>query len=198
MKTWYFLIFIIPAMACQSGGSVEKNKSEGPKINYYELGQEITAIAQAELMKNVQAAMEEGGPVHAIKFCNVHATPLSDSLSRTFNVEIGRVSLKNRNPLNKMADTEEALLLNGMLEASVEGMDFGDTVVASNGKLLYYRPIYIGIEACLKCHGQIGQDIEVKTMQALNELYPEDKATNYRMGEFRGVWKISFPLSMDN
>ena len=163
-----------------------------PEANYEKLGREISAISQGELMKNVKAALEEGGPVHAIKHCNIHAVPLTDSLAEVFHCKIERISLKNRNPNNYPKGKEEVLLLNHYLESYLDGSTIKDSMVKTENKVFYYRPIVVAMEACLKCHGQLKEDISPETSVALNELYPEDKATNYRLGDFRGSWKISF------
>ena len=188
------IIFIISILACQSPEVPNEKKVEKPRIDYYGEGKEMTALAQTEFMKNVKAAMDEGGPVHAINFCNIHATPLIDSISKSLNCQISRISLKNRNPENHPTSTQEKILMNNYLERYLEGSSIRDTLVADQGKLIYYRPIVIAMEACLKCHGQVGSDISSETMTALNELYPEDKATNYRMGDFRGAWRVEFDL----
>ena len=195
---YYIIIFSLLFVGCESTPTTEQTTEKKPQINYYELGKEITVVAQAELLKNVKAGLKKGGPAYAIEYCNIHATPLTDSISKIYNCRISRVAIKSRNPMNAAQGREEKILLNNFLESSLDGNKLRDTLIAENGELLYYRPIMIGMEACLKCHGQIGTDINNETMLVLTDHYPEDKATNYRMGEFRGVWKVNFPMSLDN
>lgn len=54
-----------------------------------------------------------------------------------------------------------------------------------NGKSVYMEPLYVEAK-CLLCHGeQVGQNVS----QKLKELYPDDKATGFKLGEFRGlIW----------
>lgn len=198
-KAIYFLIAAFWLLACNNDSQKqrENSASEKPKVDYYGQGAEISAIAQAELMKSVKSALEEGGPTHAIKYCNVHATPLTDSLSNAFDCRIERVSLKNRNPGNAVEGREEILLMNNMLERSLEGKGLNDTLLAMDGEVVYYRPIFLGMEACLNCHGIVGEEIANETYAVISELYPEDKATNYRLGEFRGAWKVRFPMNVE-
>jgi hypothetical protein len=177
--------------ACNSSDE-KTNQSTEPTIDFLETGKEITAVAQAELLKNVKNALEKEGPVYAIEFCNIHAESIADSISKKFDVQIQRLSLKNRNPENGPSTKEDKLLLNDYLEKLNEGRSITDTLIRLNGISSYYRPIIISAETCLKCHGQPGQEINNETMVALNKLYPEDRATNYRMGELRGMWKITF------
>jgi len=61
-----------------------------------------------------------------------------------------------------------------------------------NGKTIYYKPIKIGMPACLNCHGTEGKEIAMKTLVAIRQKYPDDLATGYKEGEFRGMWKITF------
>lgn len=194
MRKLTYLLIALPLFACQPDNSSSTGIQNNNHKNYYELGDDITNKSQAELMNNVQNAMKNGGPVNAISFCNIHASKITDSLSKAFGCEITRLSLKNRSPLNAPKGNEEVLLLNKMLEVSLEGSVIRDTIVAHEGKLLYYKPIFIGMETCLKCHGRPGAEINTETMKVIGELYPSDKATNYRMGDFRGVWKVSFSL----
>ena len=44
----------------------------------------------------------------------------------------------------------------------------------------------------LKCHGEIGKDRDFATTNRLNELYPGDLATGYKLNELRGAWHITF------
>ena len=185
------LVLSCLSTACNTSSEQSTEKAE-PKIDFLEYGKEISAIAQAELMKNVKNALEQGGPANAIEHCNIHATPISDSIASKFDVKIQRLSLKYRNPANAPATVEDKILLNDYLEKLNEGGIIRDTLIKSNDQISYYRPIIISMEACLKCHGQPGEEINNETMIALNKLYPEDRATNYRMGEFRGAWKIIF------
>jgi hypothetical protein len=46
--------------------------------------------------------------------------------------------------------------------------------------------------ACLQCHGQPGTDINEATMAQIKNLYPEDHATGYKLGDVRGLWKVTF------
>lgn len=191
MKTLIIPFFVV-LISCNLPEIPLEESKVVEEINYYEVGKEISAIAQSELLKNVSSAMQEGGPVYAIKYCNVHATPLTDSLSKQFGCNISRLSLKARNPENIPLNKVEEDLLNSYFRRSSEVGGLNDTIIKSEGSVIYYRPILIGMEACLKCHGQIDSDISKETYATLLELYPEDKAFGYKMGDFRGVWRLAF------
>jgi len=44
---------------------------------------------------------------------------------------------------------------------------------------------------CLKCHGE---NIDPKVAAKLDELYPNDKARGYKVGDIRGAFTIRQPM----
>jgi len=183
MKQNYFIIavFALLLFSC---------KQKIDNAIYAELtqkGNEITNIAQSVLLANVAQAMQTGGPVYAVEFCNLKASSIIDSLNRANNCEISRVSAKNRHPENNLK-TEADKNLWTIFEAGL----VTDTLIEVNKNLVYYKPIKTAMPACLKCHGVTGSDIDSATSEKLQNLYPNDLATGYQLGDFRGLWKIEF------
>ena len=167
--------------------------SQKPKIDiktYAEIrkkGNEISGLTQSVLLANVGQAMKNGGPVFAVEFCNLQASTIVDSLNQVNNCTISRISGKNRNPSNNLkTDNDKALW------AIFEKGSLSDTIINEYKKLVYYKPIKTALSACLKCHGQPGTDIDTATTEKLQNLYPSDLATGYKLNDFRGLWKIEF------
>ncbi len=159
---------------------------------YLEKGKSAAAGTQGVLMANIGQAIKKGGTEHAVQFCNVNAMPIVDSLSTASGVNIGRISTRNRNAANKLTTKEDRMAWKYFANHQGEGAST-DTVLYSRAKEgVYYKPIRIGMETCLKCHGSRSQDIELATLEKIDELYPEDNAVNYSMGELRGLWKVEF------
>ena len=79
---------------------------------YLKEGGEIAQATFKVLSQNLQNAMAEGGVENALKFCNVNAMPLTDSLAKHYNVEIKRTSHKVRNPSNNPTSQEQVVLEN--------------------------------------------------------------------------------------
>jgi hypothetical protein len=114
--------------------------------------------------------------------------PLTDSLSQKYNCQIQRISDKYRNPANKPSKNEEDILLR------IGSSNSGEPVLISeNGRVVYYKPISIAMPACLNCHGNAVKDIAPKTLEVIQQKYPGDLAIGYKEGDFRGLWKITFP-----
>jgi len=159
---------------------------------YLEMGKGAASSTQGVLMANIGQAIKKGGTVHAVQFCNVNAMPLVDSLSTSSGMKIGRISARNRNSANKITTKEDRMAWKYFANNEGEGAA-SDTVLYNRAKEpVYYKPIRIGMETCLKCHGSRSLDIELATLEKIDELYPGDNAVNYSMGELRGLWKVEF------
>jgi len=154
---------------------------------YQTTGNDVSNQAQAILLANVGKAIQTGGPEYAVEFCNLEVSEIVDSLNNLFQCEIGRISDKNRNVNNSISSKEDQLIWQIFANTSII-----DTVVQDQQDILYYKRITTAMPACLKCHGVPGSDINEATARKLNTLYPDDRATGYKLNDFRGLWKIRF------
>lgn len=166
--------------------------SETEKEEKLALGDLISNMAQATLLQNVSKEMQAGGPVHAVEFCNIQAVPLMDSISKANKVKIERVTDKNRNPHNYLKTENDKSAWVKFKESFFKSEKPVPFIQEENQTLVYYKPIAMGMPTCLKCHGAPVQDIDLATAEKINEKYPNDLATNYKMGDFRGMWKVTF------
>ncbi|MBT3382631.1 MAG: DUF3365 domain-containing protein [Prolixibacteraceae bacterium] len=188
MKRSYFYLFagIILLVSCNQNSSKIDLESY---VEFQKKGTEISQIAQSTLLVNVGKAIQKGGPEHAVEFCNLQASSIVDSLNNANNCVISRVSIKNRNPENGLKDKQDkelwTLFQNNLLS---------DTLVHVKQKLVYYKPIKIGMPACLKCHGNPETEINSASSEKLKTLYPNDLAVGYKLNDFRGLWKIEFEI----
>lgn len=181
-KRLFIIVITLLFFSCNSKIEVEKYNQIQKK------GYEISGQTQAVLLANVGQAIQTGGSLYAVEFCNLKASPIVDSLNESNNCFISRISVKNRNPENILkTKTDEALW------SIFEKGTLKDTVIYESKKFIYYRPIKTALPACLKCHGEPGTDIEGATLKKIQHLYPADLATGYKLNDFRGLWKIEFP-----
>jgi hypothetical protein len=162
-------------------------------VTYLRLGKEITDTVGAMLKGNLVAAMQDGGPVNAMQFCNMEAMTLTDVYSVKYNTVVKRVSDKNRNPENAAREKELAVLddFKKMLDAG-EPLS-PKVVIDSEGKKNYYAPIFTG-GVCLTCHGN-PKNMQPELVSAIDSLYPNDKAKGYAVDELRGIWSVKFKSS---
>lgn len=160
---------------------------EGLKIK----GTDITTQSFFALSGKLKAALEQGGVPNALEYCKISAYPLIDSLSELNHATIRRTSLKLRNSDNAPSPRESAVLkqfessfgLSLDVEPFVE--DLGEAGVN------YYGPIWVQ-KNCLQCHGVVGETLTTANNDLVRTLYPNDTATGYSEGDFRGMWVVNF------
>ena len=102
-------LVLIVVQSCNSNNS-DNGLNNATAVDYHRLGDSLSNIAQQTLLSNVANAMQNGGPVHAIDFCNIHASGLMDSLSKVNDVQITRITDKARNSKNLAPANDMALL----------------------------------------------------------------------------------------
>ena len=184
----FFLIMLFFASCNPKQQQTAVAGNEIDTLVFIQKGDSIAALMQEVLLQNVMQATKVGGPAFAVAFCNERAMPLTDSLSERYNCRIQRISAKYRNQANKPTENDEAVLLQLNTSNATKPI-----LKSENGERIYYKPIKIAMPACLNCHGNEGKEIALQTMEAIRKKYPDDLATGYKEGDFRGMWKITFP-----
>ncbi len=162
-------------------------------IKVHKIGKEIALKAKEILGKNLKLAINKGGVKNAIEFCNINALPLIDSLKENLGVNIKRVSLKARNT-NDIPNEFERELLEAYAYQQKDSMQLKSNVQELEGnKYLYTLPILIDNPLCLNCHGSPDNGLMKETNDLIKTIYPDDQATDYQLGDLRGMWSITIP-----
>ncbi len=159
----------------------------------------VTKQFMGKLKGELVSAMKSGGPVKAIEVCNTVAPAIAKAQSDKHGWEVGRTSLKTRNPNNAPDEWEKAVLMKfeeraaaGEKPAKMSHFE----VVEQDGKKVFRFMKAIGMPPlnkapCLKCHGE---NIEPAVAAKLDELYPNDQARGYKPGMIRGAFTITQPM----
>ncbi len=141
----------------------------------------------------LKTALKEGGPVKAISVCNTEAPEIAAKVSASSGWTVARSSHKLRNPKNA-PDAFTAAAIEDFL-ARQAGGEKAETmakagIVEEGGKRVFHlvKAIPTG-EVCLDCHG--GAEVNAMTEEKLAELYPQDKARGFSVGEMRGVFTLT-------
>lgn len=145
----------------------------------------------SDLKSVLKGAMKTEGPIKALEVCNIQAGPIADKNSDLSDWTIARTSLKVRNE-NNAPDEWESTVLEQFEKRKITGevlkiMDYSE-VVKDGDKLLYryMKPIpTTGI--CLTCHGA---NISDEITKKVKNLYPDDKATGFNLGDIRGAFTL--------
>lgn len=163
MKSHVFAVFVaLSLVACSE-----------PPVDSQVRGAELLSPFKAELKEALVAGMQEG-PAAAIEICSEKAPVIAAGLS-VDGVTMGRSSHKLRNPENAPPEWLEPV-------AEPILVDLGD------GRHGYAEPIFIQ-PLCLTCHGS---NIDPAIAARIEALYPDDQATGFREGDFRGVFWVEF------
>jgi hypothetical protein len=148
------------------------------------------AEALAPLKSSLQTALLEGladGPESTIAVCRELAPSLTRDASVN-GIEVGRTSHRLRNPNNEPRPWMRPLL-NSYVASP------GDTtprvVKLESGGVGYAEPIYLKA-LCLGCHGA---EMAPSVAETITELYPDDQATGFENGDFRGLFWVEFAAS---
>ena len=142
------------------------------------------------LNSKLKSAIKAGGPVAGIGVCSSEAMKLTDSISKVYNVSLKRTSLKYRNKENAPTGSEKSIL--ELWQTQIDaGNPIKSSIVRSDNGITFVAPIKLK-QQCIVCHGNdnfVSQDVRLK----IKEHYPTDLARNYKEGELRGAWVITFP-----
>ena len=170
----------------QKGKRLKKRKRKGAK----QKGMDMALATKKELGKNLMKALKEKGPVHAVEFCNIQAMPITQEKQNEYQAQIKRASDKPRNPNNKASETEMAYI--NTFKNQLENDEKIKPIVEKNKNHFdFYYPITTN-DMCLKCHGEVGKEIQDETYKTIKLKYPEDLAVGYDVNQVRGIWHIEF------
>jgi hypothetical protein len=182
------MIFIISA--CQH--PAKKNTlSPEKQAQYINKGKKLTMFSYKAFSKELLKAIEDGGVENAVGYCHLKADPISDSLSKTYRADIKRISDKFRNPLNK-PDPLDAQVIQAYQQQLIEGKELQPYLEVIDSMVIFYSPILILNPMCLQCHGEPGSTMETTTADFIKTKYPDDLAKGYKLGELRGVFRVTF------
>lgn len=156
------------------------------------------AVAKAfgeDLRTQLVAALKSDGPLAAIEVCNVTAPQIAADQSRDSGWSVGRTSLRLRNPENA-PDAWERGVLESFEARKAAGEDpktleRWEVTESGEGRVFRYMKAIPTAEPCLACHGG---DLKPAVAAKLDELYPEDRARGFAIGDIRGAFTIVQPM----
>jgi hypothetical protein len=135
------------------------------------------------LLTELQAAIAKDGAAAAIDVCRLRAPAIAKDIAARTGVQLGRTSVKLRNPDNVTPVWATAHVVGTGTEAA--------TFVVEDGRLGSLAPIRL-MPLCVQCHGQ-RDDLATDVRAALNRLYPADQATGFAPGDLRGWFWVEVP-----
>ena len=171
---------------------VSAQSGPGPNQSAMQETRDIAAAMLKELGQTLQAAMADGGPENAIGVCKTQAPEIAMKLSMKHQLKVARVGTRARNPdmgVPNEWQTQAMKQFESRLAKGDKPYDIEFIQLVKSGsydlELRYAKPIVLQ-PMCTACHGtpeQISPEVKAK----LDQLYPNDKAVNYKPGELRGA-----------
>ncbi len=149
-------------------------------------GAELLMPFKQQLQQTLVSGLKQG-PGHAITACQLQAPEIAKSLSLE-GVVVGRTSDRLRNPAN-VSPNWVTPVLDAWVATSTDRAP--QIVELANHRLGYVEPILLK-PLCLTCHGS---NLMPEVTARIDELYPQDRATDFETGDLRGVFWIEFPDS---
>ena len=180
-----FVVFIFTDFCIADNIFVYENQS---KVAIKELGK--------SLKTTLKSIIKESGPVAAIEYCNIAALDLTEDISFRSELILKRTSLKYRNDKN-IPDKWELSVLKSFEKRKVNGeslKSINESKIVFDGENTFFRfmqVIPVG-KPCITCHGSnIKPDIAAK----IDELYPNDLARGFKVGDIRGAFSVKVLLN---
>ena len=181
----YLLLIIAISL---SSSAIFANEDMDAKLDNYR-------SAVGKLMKTLKPelvnTMKSKGPIAAIEVCNTKAPSMTNSTSEEVGFVIQRTSLKPRITSNA-PDEWETRVLNQFEDRKAKGespktLEFYEVVENDGKRQMRYMKAIPTSKPCTICHGEsIAPPIQAK----LKELYPDDQATGFKIGDLRGAFSI--------
>lgn len=188
MKKIILIFFVLIIGACNQQTISYKEISQRSEASK-DLIKEFGGLLKGKL----QAAMKSGGPLKAMDVCNAQAPLIAKQLSEKSGWVIYRTSLK---PRATKPGAWETTIMQSFEQRHGDGDKFkslfNQDIVEVNGKASFRFMQAIETKpVCLTCHGD---NVVAPIAEKIAELYPNDKAVGFKLGDIRGAFSVVQPL----
>lgn len=156
-----------------------------PAIQHGDL---VIIALQSALLRELTAAIAEGGPEHALQACHLEGAALALRVAKREGVEVGRTSARLRNPRNAPRPWAAGVVARS---AGVPARDAGAFAVDLGDRVGLLRPI-VQQPLCAACHGRV-ETMAPAVKAELQRRYPEDRAVGFDAGDLRGWFWVEVP-----
>lgn len=164
-----------------------------------QLGEGAITWLGAKMLNELAVAMRQGGPEEAVEVCHLKSVSTADHVlpGMPFITAFKCTSLCVFNPANA-PDAAEQLVLDRIQHDIDAGQVPPKAIIQritdpeSGVEWRVYRPLAT-LPACVACHG--ASERQSSGLQALlRARFPDAEATDYRVGEWRGLIRVSVAL----
>jgi|GEM_PF-306491 len=161
---------------------------------YIAEAEKVLQRLRGEMMQEMVNAQQHG-PAAAIDVCRHLAPEINAKIEDETGWTLRRTGLRVRNPENAAIDDEASLMrafeLKAMAGQSPQLLRTARIIEQDGKKVFHLMQAVPMFDTCLGCHGS---DIDPVTLKRIRELYPDDDATGYTVGDIRGAFSLYKPL----
>ena len=180
------LQLLIASLLCSA--SIHASQSHGTQtLSETQEGIKSIKMLGGTLKSQLKAQLQaDPGGMGAIGFCTAKAQRITNEVNTKLSehVKVRRTSLRTRNSINTPDDKDVEVMKE--IEVSLKNNTATATMirkVETKEATRYYKPL-IAEAACLKCHGE---NISPEIQTVIQAAYPDENASHYTLGAFRGV-----------
>ncbi|MBK9360402.1 MAG: DUF3365 domain-containing protein [Rubrivivax sp.] len=185
--------WLLPALALGLAGC-----ASGPSQDtaWQAEARQVAASVPPRLLTVLQAEIARGGPAGAVEVCRDKAPAMARAASEQSGWAIRRVSLRNRNP-KAVPDAWERAALEDFDRRAAAGeppaqLERVEVVNDGGRRLQRYMRALPTQDLCVQCHGTPDR-ISPAVAAKLTQIYPQDRAVGYRVGQIRGAITLYRP-----
>ncbi|PCJ18742.1 MAG: hypothetical protein COB02_09930 [Candidatus Cloacimonadota bacterium] len=193
MKKMIVILLLSSTYIFASGTQRHFNPGDGERlikeIDILKKGRRISAELMTHLGSALKESIKKNGFVKSVEVCSLKVLPMTEKIRKKYKLKsIKRISTKTRN-INNAPDKLDQIAID-YLKKEKKSSYLQQQV--KSGKFFYrfYRSIGIK-DTCLNCHGT-RKDMKIMTRSKIAKIYPNDKALDYKIGDFRGVIRLEF------
>lgn len=167
------------------------NSADAQNLKTYELEAEQTLQRLRQVMMlEMQTAMQ-AGVEQAIGVCRHLAPEIEEQIEKETGWKIRRIGLRVRNPENEPDTLERSMMMSFELRAMAgqgpELLRSARLLDRDGTQTVHFMQAIPTFDTCLACHGK---QIAPEVTTAINELYPQDQAIGYEVGDIRGAFSL--------
>lgn len=171
-------IIILMVIVSSIASASDQFTADAPRI-----AQKLKMSLMGELQKKIKST----SVTEAIEFCHSNVVPIAKEAAGVDlkSYSFGRTSDKIRNPSN-VAQSWHLPYLDKFKHIKASDKKAVPVVhTFPDGKRAYLEPLFVQ-PMCLNCHGSA---ISKAVQEKITSLYPNDQATGFKAGQFRGfIW----------
>jgi len=144
------------------------------------------------LKHTLKREMNKGSASNAVAACHSGTDEINKQLTAQSGWKIARTALKYRNPENAPDEWEKKVLLkfekSKLNGATVKQLQHSEIIKQGDHSVFRFMQAIPMSGKCLSCHGdKLSTSVKAK----LKQLYPQDNATGFKVGDIRGAFSIT-------